>query len=97
MRPLAAQVAHVMFFIIESFESFAIHNDNSPRDMGEIWRIVEKVTPQERDTYKANLREAYMRMDKLFRENPIWNEDTIGGSLSVVVHKAYHLGEIQQA
>ena len=25
-----------------------------------------------------------------------WNEDTIGGALSIVVHTAYHLGEILQ-
>lgn len=93
---LAAQVAHVTFFI-ESFECFAIQGDNSPRDWGLIWRTVEKVTPQEWDSYKSKLREAYERMMKLFRENPMWNEDTIGGALSVVVHSAYHLGEIRQA
>ena len=36
-------------------------------------------------------------MDSLFRENKEWNEDTIGGALSLVVHTAYHLGEIRQA
>ena len=93
---LAAQVAHVTFFI-ESFERFALQGDNSPRDWGLIWRTVEKVTPQEWDSYKSKLREAYERMMKLFRENPMWNEDTIGGALSVVAHSAYHLGEIRQA
>jgi mRNA-degrading endonuclease HigB of HigAB toxin-antitoxin module len=58
---------------------------------------VEKVTPEEWDTYKDNLKQAYQRMDKLFHENKAWNEDTIGGALSIVVHTAYHLGEIRQA
>jgi len=93
---LAAQVAHMTFFI-ESFERFALQGDNSPRDWGLIWRTVEKVTPQEWDAYKSKLREAYDRMMKLFRENPAWNQDTIGGALSIVVHSAYHLGEIRQA
>ena len=93
---LAAQVTHVTFFI-ESFERFALQGDDSPRDWGEIWRTVEKVTPQEWENYKAQLRNAYERMMKLFGENPTWNEDTIGGALSVVVHTAYHLGEIRQA
>ena len=93
---LAAQVAHVTFFI-ESFERFALQGDDSPRDWGEIWRTVEKVTPQEWENYKTQLRNAYERMMKLFGENPTWNEDTIGGALSVVVHTAYHLGEIRQA
>ena len=93
---LAAQVAHVIFFI-ESFERFALQGDNSPRDWGLIWRTVEKVTPAEWDSYKSKLRDAYDRMMKLFRENPKWDEGTIGGSLSIVVHTAYHLGEIRQA
>ena len=93
---LAAQVAHVTFYI-ESFERYALYNDTSPRDWGEIWRTVEKVTPEEWEEYKRKLKDAYQRMDKLFHENEIWNEDTIGGSLSIVVHTAYHLGEIRQA
>ena len=71
---LAAQVAHVTFYI-ESFERFALQGDNSPRDWGLIWRTVEKVTPEEWESYKTKLKKAYLRMDKLFRENPTWNED----------------------
>jgi hypothetical protein len=93
---LAAQVAHVIFFI-ESFERFALQGDDSPRDWGEVWRTVEKVTPEEWDEYKRKLNDAYQRMGKLFHENPAWNEDSIGGALSIVVHTAYHLGEIRQA
>jgi hypothetical protein len=93
---LAAQVAHVIFYI-ESFERYALQGDNSPRDWGYIWRTVEKVTPTEWDEYKSKLKEAYQRMDKLFHENKLWNEDNIGGALSIVVHTAYHLGEIRQA
>ncbi len=93
---LAAQVAHATFFI-ESFERFALQGDHSPRDWGEIWRTVEKVTPEEWESYKAKLRDAYNRMINLFTHNPAWNEDTIGGALSIVVHSAYHLGEIRQA
>jgi hypothetical protein len=93
---LAAQVAHVIFYI-ESFERYALQGDNSPRDWGYIWRTVEKVMPDEWDEYKRKLSDAYQRMDKLFHENKLWNEDSIGGALSIVVHTAYHLGEIRQA
>jgi len=93
---LAAQVAHVTFYI-ESFERYALQGDNSPRDWGHIWRTVEKVTPGEWEAYKRKLHEAHRRMDKLFHENDLWNEDTMGGALSIVVHTAYHLGEIRQA
>jgi hypothetical protein len=93
---LAAQVAHVTFYV-ESFERYALQGDNSPRDWELIWRTVEKVTEEEWEYYKGKLKEAYQRMDKLFHENPAWNEDSIGGALSIVVHTAYHLGEIRQA
>lgn len=93
---LAAQVAHVTFYI-ESWERFALQGDNSKRDWGYIWRTVEKVTPEEWDEYKRKLMEAYQRLDKLFHENQLWDEDTIGGAMSIVVHTAYHLGEIRQA
>ena len=93
---LAAQVAHVTFYI-EAFERFALQGDDTPVDWGYIWRTVEKVTAEEWEGYKRNLWDAYQRMDKLFHENPTWNEDTIGGALSIVVHTAYHLGEIRQA
>jgi hypothetical protein len=93
---LAAQVAHVTFFI-ESFERHALQGVNSPVDWGYIWRTVEKVTPEEWDTLRANLKDAYQRMNKLFHENRLWNEETMGGTLSIVVHTAYHLGEIRQA
>ena len=93
---LAAQVAHVTFYI-ESWERFALQGDNSKRDWGYIWRTVEKVTPEEWEDYKRKLQDAYLRMDKLFHENPTWDEDTIGGAMSIVVHTAYHLGEIRQA
>lgn len=58
---------------------------------------MEKVTPEEWDEYKRKLKEAYLRMDKLFHENPTWDERTIGGAMAIVVHTAYHLGEIRQA
>jgi len=93
---LAAQVAHVTFFI-EAFERYAILQDTSPVDWGEVWRTVEKVTPEEWEALKDKLKQTYQRINKLFHENPMWNEDTIGGALSIVVHTAYHLGEIRQA
>jgi hypothetical protein len=93
---LAAQVAHVTFYI-ESWERFVLQGDNSPRDWGYIWRTVEKVTPEEWEDYQRKLWDAYQRMNKLFGENEVWDEDRMVGALSIVVHTAYHLGEIRQA
>lgn len=93
---LAAQVAHITFYL-EVLERYVVYNDSTPADWGEIWRTVEKVTPAVWDELKAKLNNAYCRIEKMFRENPVWNEDSIGGSMAIVVHTAYHLGEIRQA
>ncbi len=93
---LAAQVTHVIFYL-DVLERYVVHHDTSRVDWGEIWRTVEKITPEEWDALKVKLEATYLRIQKLFRENEIWNEDSMGGALAVVVHSAYHLGEIRQA
>lgn len=93
---LAAQVAHVTYYL-DVLERYVVHNDHSPADWGEVWRTVSSVTPQEWETSKARLRDAYQRMTELFQTNPVWNESTMGGAMAIVVHSAYHLGEIRQA
>lgn len=93
---LAAQMAHVTFYL-EVLERYVVYNDSTPADWGEIWRTVEKVTPAEWDALKDNFKAAYQRINTMFRDNEVWNEDSIGGSMGIVVHTAYHLGEIRQA
>ena len=93
---LAAQVTHVIFYL-DVLERYVVYNDTSRVDWGEIWRTVEKITPEEWDALKLKLEATYLRIQKLFRENETWNEDSMGGALAVVVHSAYHLGEIRQA
>jgi len=94
---LAAQVAHITFFL-ELSEHVILYNEApSSVDCGEIWRTVEKVTPDEWQALKDNLKQAYTRLSQLLRDNSLWNENTIGESMSLVVHTAYHLGEIRQA
>ncbi len=92
---LAAQVAHVTYYI-EVLERYVNH-DPTPTDWGYIWRTVEKVSPEEWEDYKLKLKDTYLRIDKLFRDNQLWDDDRVGGALAIVVHTAYHLGEIRQA
>src|SRR5690606_2158044 len=69
---LAAQVAHVIFYI-DVLYRVIVYNDNTPADWGEVWRTVERVTPAEWEEYKSKLREAYERMSKLFQDTEVWN------------------------
>ncbi|MGE5373596.1 MAG: hypothetical protein ACM3XO_00970 [Bacteroidota bacterium] len=93
---LAAQVAHVIFYL-EVLERYVVHHDTSRVDWGEVWRTVKEVSPEEWEEYKRKLRDTYGRIQAMFRSNPVWNEDSIGGAMAVIVHTAYHLGEIRQA
>ena len=94
---LAAQVTHVIFYL-ELMEKYFLKQEVGKVDWGEIWRTVEKVSPEEWETLKRELRQTYKRLDTLFHDTENWNdEDTVGAAMAIVVHTAYHLGEIRQA
>ena len=94
---LAAQVAHVIFYL-DVLERYFLKQEIGKVDWGEVWQTVEKVSPDEWESLKNKLKETYKRLDKLFHEAENWeDEDMIGAVLSIVVHTAYHLGEIRQA
>ncbi len=94
---LAAQVTHVIFYL-ELLESYMMKEDLGPVDWGEIWRTVEKVTPQEWDDLRLRLEQVYRRVYGRLRGFDSWDDETtVGGALAVIAHTAYHLGEIRQA
>ncbi len=94
---LAAQVKHVAFYL--DVVDNSVRDPNYPRvDWDEIWQTVSSVTPDEWEAIKAELRTNYNRILKLLEEMPAWTtEREIGSAIAVVVHTAYHLGEIRQA
>ena len=94
---LAAQVAHVTFYL-EVLERYMLTNDAGDVDWGEIWRTVREVTPEEWVGLKGQLRQTYRRVFEMMRRIETWDDNTpIGGALAILVHTAYHLGEIRQA
>jgi len=94
---LAAQVAHVTFYL-EVLERYIFLGSAGSVDWGEIWRTVEKVTPEEWQVLKDNLKQTYQRINRELRKLEAWDsEEKIGGAMAIVVHTAYHLGEIRQA
>jgi hypothetical protein len=94
---LAAQVKHVAFYldVIEK----SVRDSNFPRvDFGEIWRTVSVVSEKEWQIIQDELRANYDRIQELIKVAPAWpSEAEIGGAMGVIVHTAYHLGEIRQA
>jgi len=67
-------------------------------DWGKIWSRVGGVTTAEWDEQKSRLKEAYARLSAMLRGIDNWEQnDAIGASMAILVHTAYHLGEIRQA
>jgi DinB superfamily len=96
---LAAQVAHVNFYL-EVLEAYILKKDKGKVDWGDIWRRVNKVSPEEWKAYKDQLKETYQRMISMLQslEPTDWNDERpFGGAMAIAVHTAYHLGEIRQA
>ncbi len=94
---LAAQVAHVTFYL-EVLERYFVAHDTSKADWGNIWRTIEKVAPEEWDELKAQLKRTYRRISTALRDVPAWEGDPhLASALAITVHTAYHLGEIRQA
>ena len=94
---LAAQVKHVAFYL-DVLEKAVRTQQYEKQDWGKIWREVSAVTPEEWEASKGELRAAYDRIKALVADTTEWDgEDTLGGAMAMVVHTAYHLGEIRQA
>jgi hypothetical protein len=94
---LAAQVAHVNFYL-EVLEAYILDKDIGRVDWGDIWRRVDKVSPEEWTGYKDQLKETYQRVLSILQNCDNWNDERpIGGALNIAIHTAYHLGEIRQA
>jgi hypothetical protein len=94
---LAAQVAHVTFYL-EVLERYMLTHKTGEVDWGEIWRTVREVTPDEWESLKRQLKQTYQRVFAMMRGLETWEDETsIDDALAIVVHTAYHLGEIRQA
>jgi hypothetical protein len=94
---LAAQVKHVGFYL-DVLEQSVRTQKFERVDWGEIWRETSAVSAAEWQAIQDGLRESYDRVKVLIGETAEFpNEDQIGGAIALVVHTAYHLGEIRQA
>ena len=94
---LAAQVKHVAFYL-DVLEQALRNQQFERQNWGKIWRETSAVTPEEWEALKLSLRESYDRVKILISDTTEWpNERQVAGPIAIVVHTAYHLGEIRQA
>ncbi|HYF64663.1 MAG TPA: DinB family protein [Herpetosiphonaceae bacterium] len=93
---LAAQVAHVTFYL-DVLERALLGQEVGRQDWGEIWRTVTAVSAEEWDASRERLKTTYQRVKASIVATERWDgENAIGASLAIIVHTAYHLGEIRQ-
>jgi hypothetical protein len=94
---IAAQVEHIRFYI-DVLEGHMINQPLENVDWGEIWRNVSAVTPEEWEASKRRLKASYERVVALLRSLDTWEgENDVAGALEILVHTAFHLGQIRQA
>ena len=93
---LAAQVAHVTFFL-EVLENYLLHKSAGEIDWDETWRTVSAVTPGQWTALQENLKLTHKRVLKTLHGLNWEGDRSVGGALAILVHTAYHLGEIRQA
>jgi hypothetical protein len=93
---IAAHVAHMTFYI-ETLLRF-IQGERPQVDWTVIWRTVQVVTPEEWANSQQQLRNAYQTVRTVVQSTPSWEmEGAVNGAMGLLLHNAYHLGEIRQA
>ena len=93
---LAAHVEHIRYYL-DVIEDFMFKKDLSYVDWGDIWEKVSVVSEDEWQTINDNLKISYERVKAHLGNPDVWNDShEIGAMMGIIVHTAYHLGEIRQ-
>jgi hypothetical protein len=93
---IAGQVEHVRFYL-EVLEKYMRGEEVGKVDWQGSWYL-KSVTDEEWEALKGRLRDRYGSVLALVKGFESWEgENDISGALAIVVHTAYHLGEIRQA
>lgn len=95
-RPtIAAQVDHVRFYL-DVLDRYMRGEKSGQVDWKEIWQKTSRVSPEEWQAIQRRLRASYDRVTALMKSFEGWDgENEIGGAMAIVVHTAYHLGQIR--
>ena len=92
---IAAQVEHVNYYLEVLLK--VIQGEQPQVDWNDIWQRVEAVTPAEWEDSQARLRSTYADIRTLASDYSWQNDRDMGGAMGMLLHTAYHLGEIRQA
>jgi len=93
---LAAQVAHIRYYM-DVLEGYTRKTLTEKPNWREIWETVSVVSEEEWQQSIADLRATYERIVKMIEEQSWDEEEHVSGPIGILLHTAYHLGEIRQA
>lgn len=93
---IAAQVNHVRYYL-DVISGYMRGHPPEAVDWPASWQVTT-VSAAEWDDLQQSLRASYQQVRSLFQSFETWDgEENISGAFAIVVHTAYHLGEIRQA
>jgi hypothetical protein len=93
---IAGQVEHVRFYL-QVLQDYMQQKEVGRVDWEASWHV-KTVTAAEWDVLRQRLKSTYQDLTTLIKGFTTWQgENELGGALAIVVHTAYHLGEIRQA
>lgn len=93
---MAAHIDHVHYYL-QVLEDRMFGRDLSYVDWNQIWETVDKVDEAEWEATQASLRSTYERVKEYLDHADSWEGVTeLSSMLGIIVHSAYHLGEIRQ-
>lgn len=93
---IVAQVVHTSFYL-QMMIDLAKGGEPGEVDWDATWQVTS-ATPEEWDTVRAGLRESSTELkDVLSRDETFENPYAVAGSMMIVAHTVYHLGEIRRS
>jgi hypothetical protein len=90
---IAAHLEHARFYLAMLPEFMNGRTEKVNWD--ESW-LVKTVDEAQWNLLKENVRRNYEKVAEMFQTITDWDDEKVGGAMSIVVHTAYHLGAMRQ-
>lgn len=93
---IAAHVEHIRYYL-DVIEDFMFKRDLSHVNWNTIWETVSTVSDEEWQTMQATLKNSYERIKGHLQAESLWDgTHELGAMMGMIVHSAYHPGEVRQ-
>lgn len=93
---IAAHTEHIRYYL-DVLEDFMFKKDMSYVNWDVIWETVSTVTDDEWQTMNDNLKASYERVKAHLNNEAVWDSiHEVSAMMGMIVHTAYHLGELRQ-